>query len=77
VGKYRDEDGYLDPITGNGGHVSINNGYMTDTWDLQPFKDNKFNLAPGITKYVPGLKNLEAVSLVGGNAFKLKQKIDG
>jgi len=89
VNRMKDGESVLavDNLAGNGGYVSIikENGklYMTDKWDVQPFKD-KYRLPIGtligpFAKFMNIVRpNFEVVKFSGGNPFILKTplKID-
>lgn len=71
-GEYTGLNG--DVITTNGGYVGYKDGIIEDVWDLHPFKDSRRALWPWMSK-IPGLKNLEVVSFLGGEKFKLKHDL--
>lgn len=72
--------GYGDNLAKNGGGIGYTEkdgvSYITDTWDLQPFKDEfrlpSFKGAKFMHKYLP---DFEVLNALGGNPFTLEMTI--
>lgn len=72
--------GYADNLAKNGGGIGYKEkdgvSYITDTWDVQPFKDSfrlpSFKGAQFMHKYLP---DLEVFNALGGKPFTLKMSI--